>query len=276
MTSLASRLPSRSIRWFLRGAAILLAIVLFGVPTPPPAQADSCQFVLGFAALHGLIPQTVGGCLENEHHNPDNGDGLQATVGGLLVWRKADNWTAFTDGYRTWINGPNGLQQRLNSQRFAWEANPDGLPVIGVAQITRCDSPDLAVSPGRVDAGAGNRYETIILTNTSLRTCDLYGFPGMQMYDAANQPLPTKVVWGDAHAAQQPGPSEVVLAPGAVASFLLHWEVIPVGSETSCPTSDHVALTPPDAFTSITVPLQLNACGGGELDVSAVRAGTGS
>lgn len=44
-----------------------------------------------------------------------------------MVWRKADNWTAFTDGHRTWINGPNGLQQRLNIERFAWE--PDYVPV---------------------------------------------------------------------------------------------------------------------------------------------------
>ena len=226
--------------------------------------------------MHGLIPQTVGACLENEHHNPENGDGLQATVGGLLVWRKADNWTAFTDGYRTWINGPNGLQQRLNSQRFVWEANPDGLPVIGSPQISRCDTPGLAVTPGQVGAGAGNRYESITLTNTSSLTCDLYGFPGMQMYDAANQPLPTKVVWGGGFFDQQPGPTEVILVPGAKASFELHWEVIEVGSETSCPTSDHVAITPPDAFTSITVPLPLNACGGGELDVSAVKAGAGT
>ena len=41
--------------------------------------------------------------------------------GGLLVWRKADNLTAFTDGYWTWVNGPRGLQRRLNSERFDWE-----------------------------------------------------------------------------------------------------------------------------------------------------------
>jgi hypothetical protein len=40
-----------------------------------------------------------------------------------MVWRKADSWTAFTDGYRTWINGPFGLQQRLNTQRFPWESD---------------------------------------------------------------------------------------------------------------------------------------------------------
>jgi plastocyanin len=39
------------------------------------------------------------------------------------VWRKADNWTAFTDGHQTWLNGPFGLQRRLNTTRFAWEGD---------------------------------------------------------------------------------------------------------------------------------------------------------
>jgi hypothetical protein len=58
------------------------------------------------------------------------GDAIQHTTGGLLVWRKLDNWTTFTDGFHTWVNGPYGLQERLNDQRFGWEANPDGLPVV--------------------------------------------------------------------------------------------------------------------------------------------------
>ncbi|HEY8745319.1 MAG TPA: hypothetical protein VIU62_19695 [Chloroflexota bacterium] len=96
----------------------------------PAAQAESCGFVLGFATLHALIPQHVGACLEQEQHNPANGDGFQQTTGGLLVWRKSDNHTAFTDGYHTWVNGPHGLQERLNSQHFPWEdagsgAGPD-------------------------------------------------------------------------------------------------------------------------------------------------------
>ena len=52
-----------------------------------------------------------------------------AAAKGLLVWRKADNHTAFTDGYRTWVDGPKGVQKRLNTQRFAWEANPEDLPL---------------------------------------------------------------------------------------------------------------------------------------------------
>ena len=103
--------------------ALILGIVLLLV-TPSVSMAADCQFVLGFKAIRNLIGHDiVGECLENEHYNAI-GDSVQhTTTGGLLVWRKADNWTAFTDGYRTWINGPNGLQQRLNTERFEWEAD---------------------------------------------------------------------------------------------------------------------------------------------------------
>jgi len=73
-----------------------------------------------------LLPTTIGDCLENEQHNPSNGDGVQHTTGGLLVWRKADNWTAFTNGNETWVSGPYGIQHRLNTQHFAWEGTGSG------------------------------------------------------------------------------------------------------------------------------------------------------
>ncbi len=87
-----------------------------------PALAQDCTFQLGFSTLHDLIPDVVGDCLDNEQHNPATGITRQTTTNGQLTWRKADNWTAFTDGQRTWINGPEGLQQRLNSEQFPWEA----------------------------------------------------------------------------------------------------------------------------------------------------------
>ena len=49
------------------------------------------------------------------------GNSLQATTNGILVWRKADNWTVFTNGVTTWLNGPYGVQSRLNgAATFAW------------------------------------------------------------------------------------------------------------------------------------------------------------
>jgi hypothetical protein len=113
-------------------AVAIAGLVAVAAWTDRSAEAQAgCRFVLGFAALRDLVgAATVGDCLEDERFNPANGDALQRTTGGLLVWRKADNWTAFTDGYRTWVNGPRGLQQRLNSERFEWEApaTATGLP----------------------------------------------------------------------------------------------------------------------------------------------------
>lgn len=105
----------------LTGLCVLVLLLL----AASPAAARTCQFRLGFKTLHDLIPGVVGDCLENEHYNPVNGDSLQRTTGGLLVWRKADNWTAFTDGAITWINGPGGLQLRPNDRRFCWEGDAD-------------------------------------------------------------------------------------------------------------------------------------------------------
>ncbi len=140
----------------------ILACLLPAIAGQALAAAD-CQFVLGFATLAAALPQQVGQCVENESHAA-NGDALQHTTGGLLVWRKADNWTAFTDGYHTWVNGPNGIQERLNTQRFAWEANPDHLPVVGATSgmapisVRQPQPYDLVDDPVQV-AGVGTGFE---------------------------------------------------------------------------------------------------------------------
>ena len=105
--------------------ALLVAGMLVALATPAAATGD-CDFVLGFATLKSLIdsaegPDTVGACLENEQFHPIEQEARQQTTGGLMVWRKVDNWTGFTDGQRTWIHGPEGLQSRLNSELLDWE-----------------------------------------------------------------------------------------------------------------------------------------------------------
>ncbi len=112
----------------------LLALAAWPLAASAQAQTADCSFVLGFQTLHALIPNVVGGCVDDESHNSSNGDALQHTTNGLLVWRKADNFTAFTDGYRSWVNGPNGVQERLNSERFRWEAGGQPAPTPAGAQ----------------------------------------------------------------------------------------------------------------------------------------------
>lgn len=101
--------------------AILVAFTLVVSITTITSAQSAPTFQLGFKVLADQIPDIVGTPLENEHFNLSNGNSEQHTTKGLMVWRKDDNWTAYTNGYMTWINGPAGVQSRLNSQRFDWE-----------------------------------------------------------------------------------------------------------------------------------------------------------
>ncbi len=110
--------------------AFLLAAFLASGSSALAQEAP--QFKLGFKALADQIPGIAGQPMEDEHWGA-NGDSLQQTTTGLMVWRKADNWTAFTTGSITWINGPGGLVSRRNDQRFEWEqdtspAQPAAMP----------------------------------------------------------------------------------------------------------------------------------------------------
>jgi hypothetical protein len=43
----------------------------------------------------------------------------------------------------------------------------------------RCHTIDLSLEPGAGDAAAGTQYLPLVFTNTSDRTCTLYGYPGV-------------------------------------------------------------------------------------------------
>jgi hypothetical protein len=114
------------------------------------AQGPLCQFVLGFASVRDLVgADVVGECLADQRY-AENGDAHQVTANGLLVWRKADNWTAFTDGYRTWLNGPFGLEQRLNLERFAWEQDPPSITLPAAVPAQATATPQVLPTPAPV------------------------------------------------------------------------------------------------------------------------------
>ncbi|HEY3115957.1 MAG TPA: Hint domain-containing protein, partial [Chloroflexota bacterium] len=117
-------------RAHLLGLAGLLAILtLAAAPAPGTVNEALCQFQLGFAAIHDQLPSIVGDCIDNEA-NAANGDSLQHTTAGLLAWRKADNLAAFTDGTNTWVNGPDGIQERPNADRFPFEHDQLSQPAL--------------------------------------------------------------------------------------------------------------------------------------------------
>ena len=120
----------------MRPAAFTLALLLLLLAFAPSAPlAAACTYSLGFQALHDKIPDVVGACVSDVVHDPASGDASQQTTNGLLAWRKADNWTAFTNGATTWIDGPYGVQSRPNHLRYGWEAggpSPADRPVLAI------------------------------------------------------------------------------------------------------------------------------------------------
>ena len=127
---------------------------------------------------------------------------------------------------------------------------------------------------GNGNGAAGTIELTVSITNTSSHPCSLNGYPGMQLLSAAGASLPTNVIRGGgpgflAPAANKP-PMLVTLAPGGHAAFSLSYEDVPVGTETSCPTSPKAEVTPPNDYGYSVVEMQTYACGGGTIHVSPV------
>jgi zinc/manganese transport system substrate-binding protein len=103
-----------------------------------PAAAQSCQLAGGFAQLASQIPDRVGTCQGGQIDRPELGEATQPTTNGRLIYHSVDGVVSFTDGSHTWVLDPNGqVQIRGISERFAFEFNGDGFPLVGqpAAQI---------------------------------------------------------------------------------------------------------------------------------------------
>ncbi|MBO3746752.1 DUF4232 domain-containing protein [Streptosporangiaceae bacterium NEAU-GS5] len=133
--------------------------------------------------------------------------------------------------------------------------------------VQRCHTGALKAKVGGQDAGAGQRYAQLILTNKSSRSCWLYGFPGLIMFDSHGDALRTRP------RREAVTPHKVVLKPGKSAHARLHWGVIQTGSETTCPTSARLMIIPPDEVNAhLEIPFVATACDAGRIDMRPFAA----
>ena len=88
--------------------------------------------------------------------------------------------------------------------------------------------------------------------------------------------MPTKVIRGGTYSFTSMAPTTVTLAPGDSAYFNIGYSDVPVGGETSCPSSASLEITPPNAYDHLVLPVTLAPCGGGTLVVSPVFPSQGS
>ncbi len=128
--------------------------------------------------------------------------------------------------------------------------------------VKRCTTAQLKGAVGRVDAGAGQRYATLTLTNRSGRTCWVYGYVGLIMIDGHQDAMRTRVrrQSGAAH--------RITLKPGAAAHAKLHWVSVRSSGERTCPASSRALVIPPDEKAFLNIPFAARPCDFGRIDVS--------
>lgn len=117
----------------------------------------------------------------------------------------------------------------------------------GGADPSRCHTRELRASVGRLDPGAGQRNFPLVLTNTSSRTCTVYGYPGAAFVDAGG-----RQVGPDPERSRGFTPATVTLAPGDSAWAGLSFSSPQTsGARTATPAA--LLVTPPDEQTSLKV-----------------------
>ncbi|PPK70452.1 DUF4232 domain-containing protein [Actinokineospora auranticolor] len=135
--------------------------------------------------------------------------------------------------------------------------------------ISQCAPTQLSGEVRDLDSGAGQRYATLRVRNTSATACLLQGYGGLGFYAADGLPNPT-----DAVRTPNPGPSALVVTPGATADKRLHWSVVTgPGDNADGPcqrASTGLRVIPPDGTSPFTVPFAFGAvCSGGRIEHSA-------
>lgn len=123
---------------------------------------------------------------------------------------------------------------------------------------------------------AGTIETTVALKSTATTPCTLGGYPGLQMLSSTGSALATTVVRKGSYSFTAMAPATVTVSPGQAVYFNIGYSDVPSGSETSCPTSASLEVTPPNATDHLTITAALAPCGGGTMVVSPVFTSTGA
>ncbi len=157
-----------SVAWLGR-MALAVAPILWVAALQEPTASAACVLVPQAAGLErGLERRTIGACTSAPATAP-NGDVVQPTTTGLIVVRVRDGHAAFTDGVRTWVDGPSGIQRRMNGDRFDWEtasrAMAPAARITGTGlSLDDCTEPGARLLPGERESCAELLGEAIDAT----------------------------------------------------------------------------------------------------------------
>ncbi len=144
------------------------------------------------------------------------------------------------------------------------------------ATTTACNH--ITASPVQGQGAAGTITGMVTVTNAGGAACTINGYPTMALFSGSGAPLTVTMVNGlsvsISRAANAP-PVSFSLTPSSTAQFAYQFSDVPVGSETSCPSSESATVTMPGATTaSPSFQLAIGPCGNGTIKVSPVYAGS--
>ncbi len=132
----------------------------------------------------------------------------------------------------------------------------------------------ISASAGQSQGAAGTITGVITVTNTGPSSCSADGYPTVSLFSGSGAPLTVTMVNGLSVTLSPPAnatPTTVAVAPSGTAQFAYQFSDVPVGAETSCPTSETASVTMPGATTaSPSFALAIDPCGNGTIRVSPV------
>ena len=134
------------------------------------------------------------------------------------------------------------------------------------ASTPTCATSQLTASLGGGDAGAGNLYRFLLLTNHSHSTCQLDGFPGLSLLNSHGQEIGAPATFD--HSISY-GP--VTLVPGQAVSDTIH--TLNAGATSCQGTSTELRIYPPANKAALVIPGKVMLCGN-LLSVSPLGRGT--
>ena len=134
----------------------------------------------------------------------------------------------------------------------------------------------ITASAGQGQGAAGTITGVITVTNTGPSGCSVNGYPTMALYSGSGAPLTVTVAKGLTVSLSPPanaGPSALMIGPSSTAQFAYQFSDVPVGAQTSCPSSESASVTMPGTTSgSPAFALAIAPCNNGTIRVSPVYA----
>jgi hypothetical protein len=194
------------------------------------------------------------------------GEAIRAAYGGsdtALVTFRGETWNMSRSGEpgryaaqtREWrvLRRPGGEEATLTALgdrpaivtrcRREGGMSPVAAGMTTAAAVAPCPASALSIQQGGEDAGAGQRYDTIVVRNRSDAVCTVQGFPRVAFLGPDGLPPPNLKMEPSPTEGPIQGPMRpIALQPNGQAVFFLHWTPNPT-EDAPCPHVTRLQVT---------------------------------